>query len=210
MSDEIYHKLAKVLDTLPNGFPATESGVEIRLLKRIFQPEQAELFCDLRLTFETVEQIAERTGRPLEGLEEISRVIEVNVTATLLWLRALVPLMRINYCTTSKRAHVLLMSSRSGERTLPRLCPYTVAKGGVEKIADALKKIPPWGISYDEWLTVLMGLHTELGDAGLPLAEQWAEGKDGEVARKWRSFKKTGNTSGAVTIASVFALAKNY
>ncbi len=71
MSDEIYHKLAKVLDTLPNGFPATESGVEIKLLKRIFQQEQAELFCDLRLTFETAEQIAERTGRPLDGLEEM-------------------------------------------------------------------------------------------------------------------------------------------
>ena len=26
MSDEIYHKLAKVLDTLPNGFPSTDSG----------------------------------------------------------------------------------------------------------------------------------------------------------------------------------------
>jgi len=71
MNDEVYRKLAKVLDTLPNGFPATESGVEIKLLKKIFTPEQADLFCDLRLTFETAEQIAERTGRPLEGLEEI-------------------------------------------------------------------------------------------------------------------------------------------
>jgi Fe-S-cluster-containing hydrogenase component 2 len=71
MSDEIYHQLAKVLDTLPNGFPATESGVEIKLLKRIFKPEEADLFCDLRLTFETAKQIAERTGRPLEGLEEM-------------------------------------------------------------------------------------------------------------------------------------------
>lgn len=71
MNDEVYRKLAKVLDTLPNGFPATESGVEIKLLKRIFTPEEADLFCDLRLTFETAEQIAERTGRPLEGLEEI-------------------------------------------------------------------------------------------------------------------------------------------
>ncbi|MGD0278777.1 MAG: 4Fe-4S binding protein [Smithella sp.] len=70
MADEIYHKLAKVLDTLPNGFPATESGVEIEILKRIFTPEQAGLFCDMRLTFETAEQIAERTGRPLAGLEE--------------------------------------------------------------------------------------------------------------------------------------------
>ena len=70
MSDDSYRKLAKVLDTLPNGFPPTESGLEIRLLEKIFEPEEAELVCDLRLTFETPEQIAERTGRPLEGLKE--------------------------------------------------------------------------------------------------------------------------------------------
>ncbi len=69
MTDEVYYKLARVLDTLPNGFPATESGVEIKMLKRIFTPEQADLFCDLRLTFETAEQVAERTCRPLDGLE---------------------------------------------------------------------------------------------------------------------------------------------
>ena len=44
MSDEAYYKLAKVLDSLPNGFPATESGVEMKLLRRIFQPDEAELF----------------------------------------------------------------------------------------------------------------------------------------------------------------------
>ena len=70
MSEKIYTSLAKVLDTLPNGFPATDSGVEIKLLKRIFRPQDAELFCDLRLNFETAQQISERTGRPLEGLEE--------------------------------------------------------------------------------------------------------------------------------------------
>lgn len=71
MSDEVYHKLAKVLDTLPNGFPSTESGVEIKILKKIFDPEQAELFCDLRLTPETPEQIATRTGRSPKELEEM-------------------------------------------------------------------------------------------------------------------------------------------
>ncbi len=70
MSDQVYRELAKVLDALPNGFPATESGIEIKILKKIFSPEDAELFCDLRLTFETAAKIAERTGRPLEGLEE--------------------------------------------------------------------------------------------------------------------------------------------
>ena len=70
MSDEIYTKLANVLDTLPNGFPSTESGVEIKILKKIFTPEEADLFCDLRLTAETAEQISERTGRSMDGLEE--------------------------------------------------------------------------------------------------------------------------------------------
>ncbi len=71
MSDQIYRKVASVLDTLPNGFPATESGVEIKLLKKVFTPEEAALFCEMRLTFETAEEIAERTGRPSEGLMEI-------------------------------------------------------------------------------------------------------------------------------------------
>ena len=70
MSEAVYTKLAKVLDTLPNGFPGTEDGLELKILKRIFEPDEAELFCDLRIVFETPEQIAERTGRPLEGLEE--------------------------------------------------------------------------------------------------------------------------------------------
>ncbi|MFH1113866.1 MAG: 4Fe-4S ferredoxin, partial [Pseudomonadota bacterium] len=70
MNDEVYHKLAKVLDTLPNGFPATESGIEIKILKKIFTPEEADLFCDLRLAEETAAEIAGRTGRPVKGLEE--------------------------------------------------------------------------------------------------------------------------------------------
>ncbi len=70
MTEKAYHQLAKVLDTLPNGFPATQSGIEIKLLKKIFKPQDAELFCDLKLSFETADQIAQRTGRPLEGLED--------------------------------------------------------------------------------------------------------------------------------------------
>ena len=56
MNDDIYRKVAGVLDTLPNGFPATESGVEIKLLKKVFMPEEAEIFCGLRLSFETPQQ----------------------------------------------------------------------------------------------------------------------------------------------------------
>ena len=70
MKDDAYKKLAEVLDTLPNGFPATDSGIEIKLLKKIFSPDEAELFCELKLNFETAEQVAQRTGRPVEEIDE--------------------------------------------------------------------------------------------------------------------------------------------
>ncbi len=70
MTDEIYLKLAEILDYLPNGFPRTESGVEIKLLKKIFTPDEAELFCDMKMAKETAAEISRRTGRPLQGLDE--------------------------------------------------------------------------------------------------------------------------------------------
>ncbi len=70
MNDPVYLKLAEVLDSLPNGFPRTESGVELKLLKKVFAPDEAELFCDLKLVKETAAEISRRTGRPLEGLED--------------------------------------------------------------------------------------------------------------------------------------------
>ena len=69
MSEQIYKKLATILDSLPQGFPATPTGVELKILKKIFTPEEAELFCELKLKFETVDQIAERTGKDKEYLE---------------------------------------------------------------------------------------------------------------------------------------------
>lgn len=68
MTDTVYERLADVLDTLPNGFPRTDSGVEMKLLKKTFEPDEADLFCELRLTFENVDQIAKRTGRDPEEL----------------------------------------------------------------------------------------------------------------------------------------------
>ena len=49
MTEEVYEKLARHLDRLPAGFPRTESGVELRILKRLFNPEEAELACRLQM-----------------------------------------------------------------------------------------------------------------------------------------------------------------
>lgn len=80
-----------------------------------------------------------------------------------------------------------------------------------QDLVDALRAIPPWGIEYDQWLAVLMAVHAARPDGGgLAMAEAWAQGKDGEVERKWRSFKPSGNTSGRVGPGTLFALAKDY
>ena len=62
MTDDPYRRLAERLDALPNGFPPTQDGTELRLLAKLFTPEEAELAAQLRLTLETPSQIATRTG----------------------------------------------------------------------------------------------------------------------------------------------------
>jgi len=82
LEQNIYKKLARKLDAIPNGFPETESGVELKLLAKIFTPEEAELASEMRLTPESAEQIARRTNRdPVKAtviLEEMvsKRLIE--------------------------------------------------------------------------------------------------------------------------------------
>ncbi len=60
---DIYHKLAKFLDSLPGGFPSTESGVEIRILKKLFTPEEAELAMKLSLLPEDIGTVAKRAKK---------------------------------------------------------------------------------------------------------------------------------------------------
>jgi len=56
----VYRRLADHLNRLPAGFPATPTGVELKVLKRLFTPDQAWLAQQLTLKPETPDQIAER------------------------------------------------------------------------------------------------------------------------------------------------------
>jgi len=75
--EDIYERLAKFLDNLPGGFPRTESGVEIRILKRLFTEDEAVLIFSLRPMPEPVERIAKRAKLPpseiADRLHEMSR-----------------------------------------------------------------------------------------------------------------------------------------
>lgn len=59
---EPFKKLAERLDRIPNGFPRTESGVELKLLAKLFTPEEAALASNLSLELKSVKDIASIYG----------------------------------------------------------------------------------------------------------------------------------------------------
>ena len=58
MTDPIFRQLAQHLDAIPNGYPATHSGIELRLLEKLFSPDEARLACAMRLDAEPPAEIA--------------------------------------------------------------------------------------------------------------------------------------------------------
>ena len=66
MATDVYYRLARHLDNLPGGYPSTESGVELRILRRLFTPEEAELALALTLLAEEPRVIARRAGIAVE------------------------------------------------------------------------------------------------------------------------------------------------
>ena len=71
MKEDVYHKLAQHLDKLPSGFPATEEGLELKILKRLFTPEEAELAVHLNLIEEPAAVIARRAGLRVDDTQKM-------------------------------------------------------------------------------------------------------------------------------------------
>ncbi len=67
---DVYERLAKHLNKLPGGYPATESGVEMDILKRLFSQQEAKLAVCLSLIPEVPEAIALRTGLNVEAMAQ--------------------------------------------------------------------------------------------------------------------------------------------
>ena len=68
---DIYKKLAHHLDHLPAGFPATETGVELRILKRLFTEEEAMIAQELTMLAETPSEIAKKTDWDVDDLSPV-------------------------------------------------------------------------------------------------------------------------------------------
>lgn len=106
--------------------------------------------------------------------------------------------------------HMIAQYQETGRQERRQTERHLDAGADLQEVADALRRIPPWQVDYDEWVQVLMALHATYGDGARALADTWADGTPGEVDRKWKSFKADGNAAGAVTIATLFGIAKRF
>ncbi len=77
MAEDIYRRLQQQLDTYSMGFPATDSGIELKILKHLFSEDDAALFLALTPRLETPEAAVPRIGLPVEKaatrLEDMAR-----------------------------------------------------------------------------------------------------------------------------------------
>lgn len=87
---------------------------------------------------------------------------------------------------------------------------YEPGTASEREVVDALKTIDAIGIGYDEWIAVLMAIHSEFpGANGEAIAESWAQGKPREIEGKWKGFNATGGVLGRVGIGTLFKMAKD-
>jgi len=71
MPEKIYERLREHLDSLPTGYPKTQSGVELKILQKLFTSEEAEMACQLKPIPESAEQIAQRLDRDPEKVSDL-------------------------------------------------------------------------------------------------------------------------------------------
>lgn len=70
MSEDIYRQLQERLDQYSMGFPATESGIEIKILKYLFSEDDAAYFLALSPKLEPPDAVAGRMDLPLDQVSD--------------------------------------------------------------------------------------------------------------------------------------------
>ncbi len=166
VADNPYEQLAAALDRLPNGFPRTASGVELRVLQKIFAPQEAALAAQLTGKMETAAEIAGRTGRPVE---EVTRQLLPLAKRELVWCDRHEGRARFRLAPFE----VGIYESMSGhlDHELAHLVEEYLASGGAAGIMGpepALHRVLPahgtikseWILPYDDVRAILLSAKT--------------------------------------------------
>ncbi len=75
-TNDVYHKPRKHSDNMPVGFPESESGAEIRLLRHLFSPREARIALELSALPEPLEKIHKRLGNTGISIGELENDLD--------------------------------------------------------------------------------------------------------------------------------------
>ncbi len=75
-----YRTLQERLDQMPVGFPASESGVEIGLLKEVFTPEQAQAAAHLDYKFKSLDEVLASSGGRFGSRKDLQELLDEAVS----------------------------------------------------------------------------------------------------------------------------------
>jgi Na+-translocating ferredoxin:NAD+ oxidoreductase subunit B len=71
MTQSVYQRLREQLDQYSVGYPATASGIEIKILQRLFTEEEALMYLEMTMMLESPGEVAARTGRDPAAAAEL-------------------------------------------------------------------------------------------------------------------------------------------
>jgi Na+-translocating ferredoxin:NAD+ oxidoreductase subunit B len=69
--DKVYRKLQRHLNKQAIGYPATRSGVELNILRHIFDPKEAEIATHLSYKLESIDTILEQVKDLVDSADEL-------------------------------------------------------------------------------------------------------------------------------------------
>jgi len=75
-NEKVYVDLQRHMDRQPIGFPATQKGSELRILRHIFSPKEAEVATCLTYKLESIETVFERAGHLVESPEKLAEILD--------------------------------------------------------------------------------------------------------------------------------------
>lgn len=170
MSEDLFRKLAQRLDATPNSFPATESGVELRLLAEIFTPEEAVLACMMTLNPESPHELSSRSGiapeeaqRLLEGMASRGLVFAVKQEDHLTYglmpfivgiYESHLPRMNVEFAELFEQYYqeteglTKIVRSPSVHRVIPieEAIPFDMEIFPYERASELVEKAQSWGV----------------------------------------------------------------
>ena len=162
--DDVYERLAAALDGLANGFPRTASGVEIRILHKMFSTEEATVAALLTAEPQPAEEVAGPAG---SSLDRTAATLGALAERDLVWADEDVVRSRFRlapFLVGAFDAHMLTTRDPEYARLMEE---YLNGGGGALIMAPqpAIHRVVPargavkreWVLPYEDVRTILLG-----------------------------------------------------